>query len=184
MVFASIQYGTSWFLGLLLHSKSSSMSRRWRQKRTRRSSPSFLFYFVSYFSSFFFLRLGREQDWEEEDVRCRFRVFHFLRDLPLFGLESRWITLCTVVEPWKPSSFSWLLLSHCTFFGLTSAIFKSLLSKDGKKSKRNMEAWASLLCCHDVGRIQHLIKIEIFWNKIVMVEVLCFLYKKIYQLNW
>ena len=62
-----------------------------------------LCFFLLRFLLLFFLCLVGERDWEEKDVQRRFLVFHFLRDLPLFGLESRWISLCSILGKWKPS---------------------------------------------------------------------------------
>ena len=120
-----------------------------------------LYFFLLGFLLLFFLCLGRERDWKEKNV-FRFLVFCFLRNLLLLGLESHWITLCSIFEPWEPfSSFFWSLLLHCTLSHSLPPLCKNV-----KSWKRRMEVWAPLSYCHDVGRIQHSIKTKILWNKI------------------
>ena len=106
------------FLVFLLTVRARGMRRRWKRRQTRRSPPSlpFTWLLTSLLSlSRWRTRLGRRG--------CVTMFPCFLRDLPLFGLESCWITLCCLLAPWEPSfSFSWTLLSHCTFLRLTSAI--------------------------------------------------------------
>ena len=105
------------FLIFFLTLRARGIRRLWRWRRTTRSPPLLLFTWLlkSLLSSF---------RWRTRLGRRKFAMsFPCLFLLPLFGLESRWITLCSIFESWQPSSsFFWLLLSHCTFLRLTSAI--------------------------------------------------------------
>ena len=49
--------------------------------------------FLHCFLLLFFLLLGGEQNCEEADIRRHSLVFHFVRDLPLLGIENCWTTL-------------------------------------------------------------------------------------------
>ena len=158
LVFIRYNMESLGFLVFFLTLRARGMRRRWKQIWTRRSPPLFL---IVGFWLLFFLCLGRERDWKEKDV-FRFLVFRFLRNLPLFELESRWITLSSIFEPWEPlSSFSWSLLLHCTLCHSLPPICKAV-----KSWKRRREVSAPLSYCHDVGRIQHSIKTKILWNRI------------------
>ena len=104
------------FLVFFLTLRARGIRRRWKRRRTRRSFPLLLFtlLFTSLLSSSKWRR-----DWEEEvdgmkkRMRSCFLIFLFLRDLPLFGLESPWIALCFIFELWEPSSsFSSSLLRN------------------------------------------------------------------------
>ena len=124
-------FDTIW--NLLVSWSSSSLS----ELKEDELGDFLLSFFLLGFLLFFFICLGGERDWEEEDVRRRFLVFRFLRDLPLFGLEFRWKTLCSIFELWEPSySFSWSLFSQCTILILTSAILYLPLCKGIKSWKR------------------------------------------------
>ena len=107
LIFISYNMEPLGFLALFLTLSVQGMRTRWRQKGTRRSSPSLLFT-LSITSllplSRWRTRLGKKDVWR------RFLIFRFLKDLPFFRLESPWISLCSIFEPWEPSSsFSWLL---------------------------------------------------------------------------
>ena len=145
------------FLAFFLTLIARGIRRQWKWKRTRVSSPSPFCSSSSLFSSSRWrTRLGRRRRCESH-----FLVLFFLWDLPLLGLESRWIICCSYFDPWEPSSlFSWSFLSLCTFLRLTSAIFQPPLSKGVKSWKRKIGVWALLLRYHDVGRIQRLIETE------------------------
>ena len=74
------------FLVFFLTLRAQGMRKRWRRRQTRRFSPS---PFFTLLLTSLLLRLGGEQDWEEEDAR-----YFFSWDWSFFGLETCGITVC------------------------------------------------------------------------------------------
>ena len=138
LIFILINMEPLGFLVFFLTLRAQGMTGWWRRRWTRRSSPLLLFTLLLtclLSLSRWRMRLGRRY------VQHHFLVFCFLRDLPLFGLKSHWITLCSIFQPWEPSSsFSLSLLSRCTFLKLTSAIFLPPVCKSAKVER---EGWGS-----------------------------------------
>ena len=70
--------GGIWNLLVTWSSSSLSELEEWEgDKEEVELGDIFLRFFLLFFLLLFFLRLGGEQDWEEEDVWRRFLVFRF-----------------------------------------------------------------------------------------------------------